>query len=46
MGGVYSSFIVSASGTKDLSGKGLRGKDQGSLPSIVSLSKLKTKKYI
>lgn len=43
MGEVYSPFIVSSSGTKDLCGKGLKGKDQGSLSSIVSLSKPKTK---
>lgn len=41
MGEVYSAFIVSSSGTMGLCGEGLRGKDQGSLSTIVLLSKLK-----
>lgn len=43
MGEVYSPFVVSSSATKDFCGKGLRGKDEGSLSSIVSLSKPKPK---
>lgn len=35
MGEVFSHFIMSSSGTKDLYSKGLRGKDQASHKSIV-----------